>query len=156
APVDEQQVSLRVDPQDLEALHGRPDTPHLAGHPDALEHPGGVRGADRARLPHVHRAVRLGAAAEAVALDETLEALALGRGGDVHQLTLREDLAGELLAGLQTLGAADLRDVPGRLDAGRLELAGLRLREPLRADRAERQPGGGVAVLLHRPEAEHP
>src|SRR5438105_7860813 len=122
AAIHEQEVPLRVDTEDLQALDRRPLVPHLAGHPHALEDAGGVGGADRARLPHVHGAVRLRPASEVVALDHSLEPFAFRGGDDVDQLPLGEDVALDLLAGLEPLEAAELGDVPGGRGAHGLEL----------------------------------
>src|SRR4051795_3758902 len=81
----EQQVVAGVHAHDLEALLGHALVAHLTRAADALEHARGIGGgADRARRAHVVRAVGLGPAGEAVALDRALEALALGDAGDLH------------------------------------------------------------------------
>ena len=85
--LDEQQVLLRLD-----RVHGEPDlrdalAAHPAGHADALEDARGRRrGADRARLADVVRAVRDRAAAEVVALDRAGEALADADAGDLDRV----------------------------------------------------------------------
>src|SRR5262249_10860519 len=86
---DEQQVAVGYHVDDLEALLSDALVAHLARAADALEHARGRgRGADRTRRAHVVRAVGDGAAAEVVALDRALEALALGGAGDLDRLAL--------------------------------------------------------------------
>src|SRR3954470_24931413 len=90
---DHQQVLVRVDAHDLEALLRDALVAHLARAADALEHAGGVGGgADRARGAHVVRAVADGAAREVVPLDGALEALALRDAGHLDGVALLEDL----------------------------------------------------------------
>src|ERR1043166_3267387 len=68
-----QQVLLGVDLDDRQVLHRHPVAPHRAAGAHALEAARRVpRGADRARSAVEHRAVRRPAAAEPVALDDTL------------------------------------------------------------------------------------
>src|SRR5581483_772924 len=57
AALEEQQVSLGVDADDLVGPRGHALVAHLPRHAHTLEHPGGVSGTDRARLPDVHGAV---------------------------------------------------------------------------------------------------
>src|SRR5207249_10613992 len=90
------------------ALDRRALVPHLARHPHAPEHPGGVGGADGTRPADVHRPMALGPPAEAMALDQALEALPLrGRAG-VDHLAFTEAVALQLLAHLQPVEVADL------------------------------------------------
>src|SRR5437764_14963211 len=97
---DEQQVLALADVDDGQAALGDALGAHLARAADALEHARGRgRGADRAGRAHVVRAVALGAAAEVVALDRALEALALADAGDL-----------DLLAGLERRGGHRLAD----------------------------------------------
>src|SRR5207249_2197721 len=85
--LDEQQVPLRIGGVDRQADLRDPLAAHPAGHPDPLEHARRRRrGADRARLADVVRAVALRAALEVVALDRALEALADRDARDLHLL----------------------------------------------------------------------
>src|ERR671937_3160659 len=151
----EQQVAAGVDPDHPERLHGPRARAHVAGHPLTLEYARRVRGADRPRLAHVHRPVRLGAAAEVVPAHHALEPLALARALDVDQLALGEDVRLQLLAHRDALEAPELRDVAVRLQAGRLELAADRRRGLAPAHLVERQAGRVVAVPVLGPQAEH-
>src|SRR5918997_6018330 len=101
-----QLVVLGVDVDDPQVLDRHGLVPHLARHPLPLEDARGVgRGPDGAGLPDVVRAVGYGTATEAVTLDGTLKALALGGRADVHLLADLEDV--------HTDAASDLsRDVP--------------------------------------------
>src|SRR5438067_3847719 len=84
---DEHEVLGGIEPDDRQALVGDALVAHLAGAADALHHARGPsRRADRTRGAHVVRAVGLGAAAEVVALDRALEALALRGAGDLDLL----------------------------------------------------------------------
>src|SRR5215218_1130432 len=149
---DEQQVFLRDDLDDLEALLRDALVAHLARAADALHHacrPGGR--ADRARGPHVVRAVRLRAGGKSVALDRALEALALRGPGDLDLLTGLEDLDGDGLADLQLAGlVAKLDEMAMRGGVGLLEVAQLGARELLLAAGAESQLDGLVAVAVMR------
>ena len=89
---------------DLEPALGDALVAHLARAANALEHARRRgRRADRARRAHVVRAVGDRAAAEVVALDRALEALALRGAGDLDLLALLEDVDGQLLADLEAL-----------------------------------------------------
>src|SRR5206468_2086779 len=109
APLDQQEVSLRIDLDHLEPALGDPLAAHATGHLHALEHARRVgAGADRAGGAHVVRAVRGGAAGEVVAPDGSLEALADRDPGDLHLLAGLELLHGKHLADLMLLGLAEL------------------------------------------------
>src|SRR2546430_17166288 len=115
SPLDQQQVLLGVD-----LVHRQPDlrdalAAHPAGHLDPLEHARRRgRGADRARLADVVRAVRDRAAAEVVALDRAREALADSNPGDLDALAGLESLDGHRLTGRQLARAAELDQLPVR------------------------------------------
>ena len=128
------------------------DAAHPAGHPQALEDAArGGAAADRAGLAVVAvRAVGGADAVEAVPLHDTGEALALGRADDVDVLAGLEQLDRDLLAELvaRRRRGADLDQVAARGDAGLLEVAGHRLVDLARVDRAVRDLDGVVAVGL--------
>src|SRR4051794_15415401 len=101
----QEQVLVGDHVDDGEALLGHALVAHLARAADSLEHAGRGGGrADRARGAHVVRAVGDGAAAEVVALDRALEALALRGAGDLHGGALLERLDGDGVAHLQLAG----------------------------------------------------
>src|SRR4051794_21402521 len=152
------QVLVRDHVDDLEAALGHALVAHLAGAADALEHARRCGGrADRARGAHVVRAVRDGAAAEAVALDRSLEALALRDAGDLDGLALLEDVDGQLLANLEALAlAAELAQVAQRRVARLLQVAELGLRQLALGHVAVAELHGVVAVALGRPQAGNP
>src|SRR3954452_21405849 len=88
------------------------------------------RGADRPRGAHVVRAFADRDAAESVALDGPLEALALRNPGNLDQLALLEDVDRQLLADLEPLAlVAELAQVPQRGVARLLQVAEVRLVE---------------------------
>src|SRR5918911_2794837 len=147
-----QQVVARVDAHDLEAALGDALVAHLARSAQALEHARGIRGgADRARGADVMRAVRHRAAAEVVALDGALEALALRGPGDLDLLAGLEGVDGDRLADRELAGlVAELDDVLHRRRVGLAQVAELALGEVLLADGAERELDGLVAVAVER------
>src|SRR4051794_11246102 len=138
-----------------ETLLGHALVAHLARAADALEDAGRSRGGtDRARGAHVVRAVGDRSAAEVVPLHRSLEALALRGAGDLDGLALLESLDGHRVANLQLAGlVAELLDVAERRGVGLLEVAQLRLRQPLLAGAAEAELHGLVAVALMRADA---
>src|SRR4051794_6244330 len=154
---DQHQVLGGIELDDLEALVGDALVAHLAGAADALHHARGPgRRADRSRGAHVVRAVGLGAAAEVVALDRALEALALGGARDLDLLADLECLHRHGLANRQLAGlVAELLDLAVRAGVGLLEVAELGLREVLLLGGAERELHGLVAVALMRADAGH-
>src|SRR6185437_3153641 len=89
-------------------------------------------------------------AREAVALHDTVVALAVGLAGHVDQLTRRERLDRYLLAELVRAGVdrAQLDEVAWGRGAGLREVAGLGLVDLPRVDRAEGQLDSRVAVLV--------
>ena len=127
---------------------------HLARHPHALEDAGGEgAGADRAGGADVVRAVADRAAAEVVALDPALEALADRDAGDLDLLARLEARDGDVVADLGALlGAeilvAELDQVAHRRRAGLLQVAYLGLAQLALLDLAEGELHGGVAVAL--------
>src|SRR6266545_6104605 len=129
----EQQVVLGVDAHDGEPLLGHALVAHLARAAQALEHARGIRGgADRAGRAHVVRAMRLRAGGEAVALDRSLEALALGDARDLHGVALGEGVGLHGLADGQLAGlVAELDDVLHGRRVGLLEVAELGLGQVL-------------------------
>src|SRR5205807_3279683 len=155
AALHHQQVPLGVHSYHLVGPFGRPHVAHLSRHAHALEDARGVGGADRARLADVHGAVALGPAAEAVALDQTLEALPLGGGGHVDQVAFAEEVGFELLSNLEAVVVADLDHVAQGIDAGLLEAARHRLGDALGVDLAEPDLGRRVTVLLDGAQADH-
>jgi hypothetical protein len=77
---------------------------------------------------HVVRAVAFGTGVEVVALDRALEALALGRAGDLDHLADLEGLDGHVSPTVQLAGlVAELLDGAQRRRAGLLEVAELAL-----------------------------
>src|SRR5690606_20005481 len=96
----------------------------------------------------------LRAAAEVVALDGALEALALRGAGDLDGLADRERLDGDRLADLEPVGGArgdaELLDVAQRRSVRLLEVPELGPGEVLRLGGAERELDGLVAVPLQR------
>src|SRR3954469_8497220 len=116
----QEQVLVGDHVDDGEALLGHALVAHLARAADSLEHAGRGGGrADRARGAHVVRAVGDGAAAEVVALDRALEALALRGAGDLDLLTDLERLDGDRLADGQLAGVvAELLDLAVRARVG--------------------------------------
>src|SRR5213592_4329320 len=114
------------------------------------------RGADRAGRPVEHRAVGRVAAIPAVALDATLEALALRDADDVHELARLEHRHRERLphlVALELLGLleSDLADHPHRGDVGLLEEAGRGFRHVLLLG-AEAELERVIAVRLPGPD----
>ena len=98
-------------------------------------------------------AVRRRQAVEAVPLHDTGEALALAGADDVDGLRRRSnELGGELLAERvrRRVVGAELDEVAARRHAGLGEVAGLRLVDLARVDRAEAELDGGVAVARRR------
>src|SRR4051794_2392026 len=150
----QEQVLVGDDIDHGEALLGHALVTHLARAPDALEAPRRRgRRADRARGAHVVRAVGDRAAAEVVPLDRALEALSLGGAGDLDRLALLEGLDGDGVSHLKLAGlVAELLDVAESRSVGLLEVAQLRLRQPLLGGRAEAELHGLVAVALVRPD----
>ena len=151
AALQQDQVLLFVNAHDLEVADGDGLAAHVAGKAQALEHAGrGGALADRTRSAMEVRTVAAGAAAEAVALHDARETLALGRALDVDLLDVgevgnRHGVAGVVLGGaVQT----DLAQVLDRLDAPLLEVTGHRLVDLLGLDGAEAQLHGLVTVGL--------
>src|SRR3954453_16639407 len=152
---DEQQVVVHADVDDGQAALGDALGAHVARAANALEHARG-RGAraDRARRAHVVRAVARGPAAELVALDRALEALALADAGDLDLLAGRERVGGDGVAALELAGpVAELGEVLRRRRVGLAQVAELGLGQVLLLDRAERELDGLVAVALDRADA---
>src|SRR6478672_6597474 len=120
----EQQVVLGVHADHGQALLGHALVAHLARAADALEDARGIRGGtDRARGADVVRAVRLGPAGEAVALDRALEALALGDARDLDLVALGEGIGLDRLADLKLGGlVAELDHVLHGRRVGLLEM----------------------------------
>ena len=113
--LDEQQVALDVDLVDDEPELGDAPRAHVAGHLLALEHARRRRrGADRAGLADVVRAVADRAALEVVPLDRALEALADRRARDLDRVARLERLDGDGLADVELGLAAELDEVPVR------------------------------------------
>src|SRR5215207_7103964 len=146
----QQKVPVSDDLDDLEPLLGDALAAHPAGAADALEHARGRgRRADRARGAHVVRAVADGAAGEVVALDRSLEALALRDAGDLDGLAGLERLDGDLVADRQLAClVAELRDVAQRRSRGLLEVPELRLGQVLLLGGTEGKLHSLVAVAL--------
>src|SRR5437763_2064400 len=150
--LDQDQVLRRVDRLDGEVLHGVPDVAHPARHAYPLEDPArrGARADRPGRAVLALDTVAGAQASEAVPLHHTGEALALGTPGDVHDLSGRERLGGDLLSQrvLAGVGGAQLDQVPARRGVGPGEVAGLRLVHLARVDRAVRELDRAVAVLV--------
>src|SRR4051812_35711217 len=153
----EQQVVALADVDDGQAALGDALVAHLARPADALEHARGRRrGADRAGRAHVVRAVALGAAAEVVALDRALEALALADAGDLDLLAGLERRGGHGVADRQLTGlVAELDEVLARRRVGLAQVPQLGLREVLLLHRTERELHGLIAVALDRADPRH-
>src|SRR3979411_2276216 len=92
--------------------------------------------------------MRFGTAAELMALDEALEAFALGVGSDVHNLAGAENLRLELLSGLETFVAANLDQVAMRFEVDFLEHSPLSSAQLAFRDDIESDAGGGATVFL--------
>src|SRR5215218_9281844 len=132
----------------LEITHRGRLVAHLARHLLALEYAGRVgRRPDGAGLPDVVRAVAHRAPGEAVALDGSLEALALGCGADVDHVAGLENAGPDGLAYLAG-NAPQLPQVParGRIHLG--ERATLGLVDPAGVHGPEAHLDGFVAVVL--------
>jgi hypothetical protein len=98
--------------------------------------------------------VRLGAAAETVALDRALKALADRDPGDLDLLAGLEGLDGDRVAGGELRLAANLDEAAVRTDAVRLEMTPLRSRELAVGHRIPRELDGVVAVRRPRAHAD--
>src|SRR3954451_6592669 len=153
----EQQVVALTDVDDGQPALGDALGAHVARAADALEHARGRgRGADRAGGAHVVRAVALGAAAEVVALDRALEALALADAGDLDLGAGLEGRGGHGVTDLQLAGlVAELDEVLHRRGVGLAQVAELSLGEVLLAHGAEGELDGLVAVAVDRADARH-
>src|SRR3954447_8557035 len=153
----EQQVVALADVDDGQPALGHALGAHVARAADALEHARGRRrGADRAGGAHVVRAVALGAAAEVVALDRALEALALADAGDLDLGARLEGRGGHGVADLQLAGlVAELDEVLHRRRVGLAQVAELGLGQVLLAHGAEGELDGLVAVAVERADAGH-
>src|SRR5215217_8202692 len=106
--LNQKQISLRIDPQHLQVLHGYSVVAHAPGHPQPFEHSSrrrartdGTRGTQTVRLT-----VRLRAAPETMALDHTLKATALRRAGHVDQVAFRERVGSDHLSDRHVGGVA--------------------------------------------------
>src|SRR5690606_25158517 len=137
-PVDEEEVLFREDADDAEVLDRHAVPAGAAGHLGAFEDAARVRGlADRARraLAVVLAVPRVVDAAEAVALDDALEAFALRGTDDVDAVPLGEHVPhGDLVAErevVETGVVPELDEVALRRGAGGLEVALERLRRVL-------------------------
>src|SRR3954447_24087333 len=151
---DEHQVLAGDELHDRQTLLGDALVAHLARQLAAGEHARRGRGrADGARGAHVVRAVGLRAGGEGVALDLALEALALGRAGDLDLLADLEGLRGHGVADQQLAGlVAELHEVADRRGGRLAQVAELRLVERLLTDGAEAELHGGVAVGVIGPD----
>src|SRR6185436_9260420 len=111
----------------------------------------------RARIAHVHAAVRLGTAAETVALDRAREAAALHRADDVDEIARLEHGAEHGVADLHGRRRLEafLAQVALGGDAVLLECAEARLGAALVADVAEAELHGVVAVALAGSDLRH-
>ena len=175
--LDQDQLPLRVGLDDLEVQGGDLLATHAAGHLRALEHAGrGGAGTDRTGRAVLLVVTVAGALAlEVVPLHGAGEALALGDGDGVHQLTGLEQVGGQLLADLvlggvveaqfdQAATGVDARLVvvallgsgegggaavaPGDLQRGvPLGLGGLHLHDPDRRDAQHRHRDRPVLVV---------
>src|SRR5262245_39535831 len=152
---DEHEVLRGVELDDLQPLVGDALVAHLARAADALHHARGPRRrADRSRGADVVRAMGLGAAAEVVALDRALEALALRSAGDLDLLADLEGLDRHRLAHGPLAGVVtELLDLAVRARVGLLEVAELGLGQVLLLGGVERELHGLVAVALDRADA---
>src|SRR5438067_10974428 len=119
----------------------RPALPaHAARHLDALEDARRRRRrSDRARLANVVRAVAHRPSVEVVPLDRALEALADADPADLDLVARLERLYRHRLADDVLPRAAELDEMPVRLDAVLLQVSELALRELPLGDRVERE-----------------
>src|SRR3954451_24425698 len=153
----EQQVVALADVDDGQPALGHALGAHVPRAADALEHARGRRrGADRAGGAHVGRAVALGAAAEVVALDRALEALALGLARDLDGLADLEGLDGHGVAHRELADlVAELLDRAQRRGVRLLEVAELALAQRLLAYGVEPELDRLVAVDVLGADADH-
>src|SRR3990170_2907149 len=94
---------------------------------------------------------------EAVSLHDACSAFALAPSDDVHALSRREELSGDLLAERVLAGVvrAQLDDVASRGHPGLLEVTGVGLVDLAGVDRAEGELDGRVAVVLRGANLGH-
>src|SRR4051794_30345933 len=145
--LDEEQVALRVDRVHDEADLRAAFAAHAAGHLDAFEDARRRgRRPDRARLADVVRAVADRASVEVVPLDGSLEALADAGAADLDGLARLERRNGHGLAHDSLARAAELDEVPVRLDVVLLQVADLGLRQAAVGDGLVGELHGLVAV----------
>src|SRR2546423_10683740 len=125
----ELQFALGIDLPHTEAELREAPGPHVPGHPLAFDDARRVGArSDRPGLAVPRVAVRLGAAAEVMAVHHALEAAALGDAGDLHAVALREDRHRHALPRLRRfalLGQHEALQHPRRrLETGLLHVAG--------------------------------
>src|SRR6185437_5695009 len=155
-PLDEQQVVLGVDLVHLQADLGDALSAEASGHLDPLENARGRRrGADRAGLADIVRAVGLRPAVEAVPLDRPGEAIADPDPSDLDRVSRLEDLDRDRFAHDRLAGAAELDQMAMPFEPGLLQVAELCLRDLPLGDRLERELHGLVAVGLDRLHLDH-
>ena len=97
-PADQDVVLFGEDLHDLQALHLYAVTTHPAGHANAFHNAAGIRGVTkrtRSTLPVMLTMRSLTDTAEAVTLDDTLKAFALGSTNDLDLVTFGEDVNGD-------------------------------------------------------------
>src|SRR6185503_1104403 len=149
---DEQEVALGVHLDHGEPQLGVALGAHVPRHPLALDDAGRIgAGADGARLAVARVAVGRRTAAEAVAVDDALEAAALGGTGDLDPLAGGEDVDLDLGTRRRRLAAEaeDPKHLRRRVEPRLLGVAQLRLGGPLRAARPEAELHSAVAHLHH-------
>src|ERR671923_1488158 len=96
----EQEIPLGIDLDDAQAELGEVAGAHMSGHPLAFDDARGIRPrGDRSRLAVTRVAVRLGTAAEVMAMDDALETAALRHAAHLHAIAFREDRDGDGTAG---------------------------------------------------------
>src|SRR5262245_21695800 len=130
--LEDEQIVLGVDLQDAQIARRHAIAAHAAGGAHALHDARRKRrGADRSGRAMEHRPVRRRAAAEVVALDDALKALAAADADHVDAIAVREHAVDEhLIARLERLAAGlqlDLAPHAGRRHAGLLVVAVERL-----------------------------
>src|SRR5580704_9827812 len=154
---DEHQVLVGDDLDHGQAALGDAPAAHPARTAHALEHPRRRRRrADRARRTDVVRAVRFRSAREVVALDRSLEALALGLARDLDVVADGERLDGHGLTHEQLARlVAELREVAVCGRVGLLQVPELGLGDRLLLALPERQLDRLVAVALDGADRGH-
>src|SRR5438445_12828708 len=147
------QVPLGVHFHDAESQLGEVARPHVPGHALPLDDARRIgTGGDRAGLPMPGIAVRLGTAAEVMAVHHALETATLGHPRDLAAVPGRERRLGHGFARLWCLSGdgETLQHARRGLQAGLLHVTRQRLRGPRRLLRPEAELDLRLAHLYHR------